>query len=364
MTRVLLCLSHSIEEYDQLRALHGLGLEVASIGGYIDPAHPHDPKRPALPDVPMVPAVKAAVDALGEVDNLAAAQARIPDEVLEWADVIVFHHYLERLFGQWDRIERWRAGDSARRVVWRTVGQSGPSNEAQARPFRDRGLEVVRYSPREWAIPGFAGADALIRFWKDPEEWAGWLGPADAPLERFVLNITQGLAQRDPWTNWRYWEAATQGLNRVVVGPGSEVLAEGVGEVDVATMRGWLREAGVYLYTGTQPASYTLGLLEALMVGVPVVSIGPGHMRLFPWGPRVFEGHELAEESFEDPEVARAALRAILAGEVDVVEWSARQRATAVDLFGPARVWTDWADFLTGARGVNLEDDGTPAAWR
>jgi hypothetical protein len=46
MSRILLCLSHSIEEYDQLRLLHSLGHEVASIGGYIDPANPHVDIRP------------------------------------------------------------------------------------------------------------------------------------------------------------------------------------------------------------------------------------------------------------------------------------------------------------------------------
>ena len=52
---ILLLLAHSIEEHDQLRLLSGLGYDVFSIGGYIDPAHPHDPKRPALPDVPYHP---------------------------------------------------------------------------------------------------------------------------------------------------------------------------------------------------------------------------------------------------------------------------------------------------------------------
>src|SRR5438552_1634990 len=118
---ILLCLSHSIEEYDQLRLLSGLDYGVASIGGYIDPLHPHDPKRPSL-DIPMVPEIKAAVDGLGQHDNLGAAQSRLPAVALDWADVIIYHHRLERLFGQWDQIAPWiKAGG---RVIWRTVGQS------------------------------------------------------------------------------------------------------------------------------------------------------------------------------------------------------------------------------------------------
>ena len=59
MTRIALCLSHSIEEHDQLKLLSGMGYEVFSIGGYIDPANPHDDKRPALPEVPFYPQLKA-----------------------------------------------------------------------------------------------------------------------------------------------------------------------------------------------------------------------------------------------------------------------------------------------------------------
>lgn len=351
---VLLCLSHSIEEYDQLRLLDGLGYSVASIGGYIDPAHPHDPKRPALPDVPMVPEIKAAVDGLGAPDNLAAAQARLPDVVLEWADVIVFHHYLERLFGQWDRIEQWRAGGSHRRVVWRTVGQSGPANEAAARPFRDRGLEVVRYSPRERFIPGYVGHDALIRFWKDPDEWQGWHGDPEAD-EAFLMNVArpdpyaltvaQGLAQRDPWTNWGYWERVTYGLPRLVIGPGTDILEEGIGEVPVERMRAALRAARVYLYTGTQPASYTLGLIEALMTGTPVVCIGRRHFNLFDWGPAVFEAPDLVGGGHDLPGDARLEVEWYLSHSPDL-EASAVQRARIIGQFGPETVGADWRRFL------------------
>src|SRR3990167_8331695 len=176
---VLLCLSHSIEEFDQLHLLHSLGYGVFSIGGYIDPAHPHDPKRPALPDVPFHPGLKAAVDALGTPDNLAAAQERIPDAILDWLGddgAIIFLHNLARLFSQWPRLSMWRGGAPGRRLIWRTVCQSVEANERHAAPFRSDGLEIVRYSPKERNIPSYAGEDALIRFYKDPADWYGWTG--------------------------------------------------------------------------------------------------------------------------------------------------------------------------------------------
>ena len=339
--RILLCLSHSIEESQQLQLLHELGYQVASIGGYIDPAHPHDPKRPPLPQVPMVQAVKDAVDALGTDDNLGAAQAHIPDAILDWLGddgIIIYHHYLDRLYGQWDRIRAWRDASSGRRIIWRSVGQSVTNNEQQAAPFRRQGLERVAYSPKEANIPGYSGHDALIRFWVDPAEYSGWTGDT-----QIVINITQHLAQRHPYTNYEFWRDATKGLSAMALGPGSEAVG-GSGELSYDDMHTALRMARAYLYTGTQPASYTLGLIEAMMTGIPIVSIGPSHHNVFPYGPSLFEGHELASSFSDDPAVAALHLRQLLAEPAVDVSIAIRQRA--IDIFGKAAVAAAWKAYL------------------
>ena len=356
---VLLCLSHSIEESDQLRLLHDLGYGVASIGGYIDPEHPHDPKRPALPDIPMVPAVKEAVDGLGSADNLGAAQSYIPDAILEWLGddgVIIYHHYLERLYGQWRHIRDWMNGSPRRRVIWRSVGQSVENNEQMAVPFRRDGLERVAYSPKEANIPGYSGHDALIRFWKDPAEWGGWTG--EYPV---VINFTQHLYQRDPYTNYGYWKRATDGLLAMAMGPGSEDIG-GPGERSYDGMKAALRDARAYLYTGTQPASYTLGLIEAGMTGIPIVSIGPRWMTIFPYGPDLFEaaawdggwqGKAMpptivpADSVFNDPSCAHDALRELLENHDKAKTVSGNQRRRFVDMFGRDTIAPQWKAFLS-----------------
>jgi hypothetical protein len=331
---IVLLLAHSIEEHDQLRLLSGLGYDVFSIGGYIDPAHPHDPKRPALPDVPYHPDLHAAVDALGTKDNLTRAKENIPDAVLDWADTIIVHHYEHAwLVPQWNRLRD-------KRVIWRTVGQSVEGNERMMAPLRDDGLQIVRYSPKERNIPGYAGEDALIRFYKDPDEWQGWTG--ESPQ---VTNITQHLRQREPYTNWGFWEAATAGLNRVPAGPGSEVIG-GTGEVSFPVMKELLREMRCYLYTGTQPASYTLGLIEAMMTGCPVVSIGPSHMQIFPYGHLLFEGHEITRLGHDAPAGARSAIISMLQDWDLARSIGAEQRTRAIDLFGMETIGAQWKAFL------------------
>ena len=340
MRRIVLALSHSIEEHDQLKLLSSIGHDVFSIGGYVNPGVPHDDKRPPLPAVPYHPELQAAVDALGTPDNLGTAQERIPDAILDWADTIIYHHYLDRLYGDWPRIRDWLRGDSNRRVIWRSVGQSVEGNERTALPFRKEGMERVAYSPKEQNIPGYSGHDALIRFYADPDEWTGWTG-SDAR----VINVTQQLRARDPYTNWRFWREVTDRLPNLPLGPGSETIG-GPGAVSYDDMKRWLRVGRAYLYTGTQPASYTLGLLEALMTGIPVISIGPAHMGIFPYGPDLFEGHELASGWSDNPDMAAATLQMLLEDPAEARKCSEHQRARAIQMFGMDKIAAEWAAYL------------------
>lgn len=357
--KIVQMLAHSIEEHDQVRLLHSLGHDVFSIGAYINPAVSLDPeKRPALPDVPAHPDLKAIVDALGQPhpdeplhipppkwaqngdcadghpDPLDAAKRCLPDAIVDWADVIICHHLEHQwIIPQWDRLRH-------KRVVWRTVGQSAEPNERMMAPLRADGMQIVRYSPQERNIPGYCGEDALIRFYKDPDEWRDWTGE-----QALVTNVSQDMAGRDPFTNWRFWEATTRGLPRMPAGPQSERIG-GVGTLSMPEMHDLLRSARAYLYTGTQPASYTLGLIEAMMTGTPVVSIGPGWMRMLPYSGLLFEGHLIAPMSSDRPATAREYLERLLADHDHAREISSIGRATALDLFGMAKIASEWQSFL------------------
>lgn len=356
MVNVVLMLAHEVEEYQQVLLMHELGHQVFSIGAYIRPARPTvDPSttlRPPLPQVPEHPALVAAVERLAEgqpegFDPQMAAKADLPAEVIDWADVIICHH-LEHtwLVPQWHRIRH-------KRVIWRTVGQSTHGNEWLMRPLRADGLQIVRYSPKERNLPEYAGEDALIRFWMDPDEWGGWTGD-----DVVVTNITQSLYRRSleddrstikpagsQWTNWQFWEMVTKDLPRRPAGPESEAIG-GTGALPLPAMQQLLRDARCYLYTGTQPASYTLGLLEALMTGIPVVSIGPTWHAMWPYSPDLFEGHELAPLWSDRPSEARRHLERLLADHALAREVSEAQREQAIETFGKATIARQWQEFL------------------
>ena len=336
--KIVLLASHEIAEYDDLRMFTEMGHDVFCPGGYQNP-HEHEGLRPALPDAPVFPDLIAACERVrserGDPGPMIDwAKAHLPDEVIDWADVIICHHFPERwIAGQWDRIAH-------KRVVWRTCGQSNPQLEAYMAQARPLGLQIVRYSPKERHLPNYAGEDALIRFGKDLAEYGPWTGELKA-----VGNVTQHMVERGDACGHTFWRDATEGLPVMAAGPGSERLG-GLGALSFDEMRAYLGRLRVYLYTGTQPASYTLGLMEAMLTGIPVVSIGPAAFGRG-WIGEVFEGHEITRLALDDPADARHKLTEILEDQHHAAEIGHDQRQRAIDYFGLDAAKADWAAFLS-----------------
>lgn len=339
--RILLLTAHDVAEYDDLRMLTDLGHDVFSIGAYTDPARSSGTIRPPLPDVPAHPWLAEACEAKrrehegqplqawleGELHPLVDwAKADLPGEVLEWAEVVICHHYLEPWIGaQWDRLR-------SKRVIWRTCGQSNARLEEHMRRLHDDGLTIVRYSPQEEVaftrLGVFAGQDALIRFGKDPADYGPWTGE-----ERVVGNVTQDMAGRGEFCGLSSWLAMARSLPTRPAGLHSERLPNGLGALTYPDMLDYLRRVRTYYYTGTQPASYTLALMEAMLTGVPVVSMRPDAW----WMPDLFE-----MLTPDDP----GLLALYLHDEAAAAEASRTIRAHAIELFDIATVAPQWQALL------------------
>ena len=342
--------AHSIEEYDVVRMFCELGYDVFSPGAYVDPKSPGDDMRPPIDDDHADhPELREVLERVTVTDDrpdvLWNAKDHLPDEWIDWADVIICHHVEWRwLWPQWERIKH-------KRVIWRTVGQSTHQNEHQAMPFVHDGLEIVRYSPKEWNLPNFAGADAMIRFYKDPKEWSGWDG-----RDGTVLLITQNPRDRAMWTHTHWAQKATEELEAVWVGPGTEYMG-GLGKVSPDQLRMLMRSSRAMLYTGTQPASYTLALIEAMMTGMPVVSIGPSRMGMFPYSPRLFEAHCIAPLYAEETKDANELLRELIEDPFHAARVGAVSRSRAIALFGRDRIADAWDGWLTERRKPDPDPD-------
>jgi len=350
---VLLLTSHSIAEYDDLRMLTDLGYDVYSIGGAYSEV-PFEGKRPPL-DVPRYPELEAATEAQrarmeqehgspdqrpqGGHHNIDWGKARLAPEVIDWADVIIVHHFPEQwIIGQWDAIR-------SKRVIWRTCGQSDPRLESVMEPFHADGMQIVRYSPKEeeaFTQQGmWAGQDAVIRFGKYPADY----GPYDGAIAA-IGNVTQDMAQRGEICGLDRWNRITAGLAVNPAGPGSEALRGGFGSLSYTDMLSYLRHIRAYLYLGTQPASYTLGLMEAMLSGVPVLPIRWEVPDLdWRWLGDLWEANDIVAGS-PATMAARGFLEALLRDKDFAIMRGEEHRQRAIELFDVATVGPQWKAFL------------------
>lgn len=325
---------HSILEYDEVKLLTDLGHDVFSNGAYLDPAGHISLPRPGIPK-----AIKWEAMAKLAVDN---PKTNLPTDMIEPFDAIIVMHTPEFILGNWERMKH-------KRVIWRTIGQSTPSVEKRLAKARAEGLQVVRYSPKEELIDGYIGSDVLIRFYKDPGEYCGWIGDTDE-----VVNFSQSLKGRGAFTHYEHIMGTIAGFNSKVYGEGNDDLGQwNGGRVSYRRQIDIMRKARAYVYGGTWPASYTLSFIEAWMLGLPVVAIGKTLAHL-PQFERIdfYEVDELIEDGVNGfvansiPELREKVTR--LLTDYDLAKSiSAAGRRAAIDLFGYEKISNQWQKYLT-----------------
>lgn len=270
---------HEILEFDEVRLFHELGYEIFSPGAYVCPENRGDqdmrPKIPGLVYDSDIAEKWARHDAIHpELDG----KSYLTEDVVKDFDTIIVMHMPQWIQKNWPVIKN-------KRVIWRTIGQSLASTEQMMAPYRKQGLEIVRYSPREARIPGFCGQDALIRFYKDPDDYGPWNGHKEE-----VITFCQDMQGRGTHCNYELFENVTRPFHRKLFGPGNNQPGFGMGKVPYAQLKKEMCDNRVYFYTGTHPASYTLNFMEAWISGIPIVAIGPHYGNAEVW-----RNHDLYE---------------------------------------------------------------------
>jgi glycosyltransferase involved in cell wall biosynthesis len=342
--RILYLSCHSILEYEEVKLLHEMGHEVFSPGAYIDPGNPEaNFMRPNIPGLVYNP------DVLEQFHKIAGsvpgkdAKDYLTKEFVDNFDCVIVMHLPRWISGNWEAIRH-------KRVIWRTIGQSITNTEQALLPFRRQGIQVVRYSPRENTIPKYIGADALIRFYKDPHEYQGWSGQ-----NRKIITFAQNMERRGSSCNFEFFEEVTRPFNRGLFGPGNEDSGDyAEGKIPFDQLKEELRNNRAYFYTGTHPASYTLNFMEAWMTGIPVVAIGPEH-----GNGNAFVNHDL----YEVPYLIENGVNGFVSDNINELqryisflmddEAAAKSvglagRQTAINLFGKATIKEQWRKFLDG----------------
>jgi hypothetical protein len=323
---------HSILEYDEVKLFTEMGIDVFSHGVYVNPAVAPDNKRPAI---------KAQFHP--DLYELAIAHDKdnLDQRLIDWADVIYVVHIADWIGNNWEKLK-------GKRIIWRSIGQSTLNVEALLKPYREKGVEIVRYSPREETIPGYVGSDALIRFYKDPEEFKGWRGE-----EKKIVTIGQSMKKRDQFCNWSIFERVSRGWPRNLFGSENEDCGEVWGGcIDYDAMKTILRSARVYFYTGTYPASYTLNFIEAWMTGIPIVALGR-RLGSSPYeiGQSTYEVPDFLDETggglySDDEEELKKFVRVFMEDYSFASKISERARNGAIKYFAKDVIKDQWKKFL------------------
>ena len=324
---------HEILEFDELKLFTEMGHNCISYGAYTNPKNPGI-LRPAIEGLYFNEELYSAL--------MQSSRDNIHDKLIEWADVIIFMHRDDWMRNNWDRIAQ-------KRVIWRSIGQSIPDIEARLQPYQAKGLQIVRYSPYENRIKGYIGADAVIRFYKDPEEYKGWTGNI-----QMVMSMAQSMPHptRERELNWKAFKLATKGLPTTLFGPGNEQAgARDGGVLTYPAMKDALKQFRAYFYTGTMPACYTLGFIEALMTGIPVVAIG-NHLAYDNFYKQdTYEVADLLNSegcgyASDSTESLHSYLKSLILSEKLASDLGAKGRELAIRLFGKETIKKDWGLFL------------------
>ena len=328
--KILYISVHEVLEYDELKIFTELGYECYSHGQYSRP-HLGSTLRPPIPEMKFDPHFADKVDRFPQ-DNL-------HPEMIEEMDIIIVMHSPSFIIKNWEKIKH-------KRVIWRTIGQSVYWVEALLRPYREQGLEIVRYSPRERMIPGYIGEDEVIRFYKDPNEYGKWVGN-----KLNVITINQMMKQRGIDCNYNLFHSVCKGLPVKLFGPNNEGVPENAGMVTYEQMKNEMRENRVFFYTGTRIPSYTLGFIEAFMTGIPIVSVSEIHGNHPLYQQRTFEIHEMIEHGKEgfvsdNPSELNLYLQELLNNHDLAKRISENARNKAIQLFGKENIKKQWKKYL------------------
>ena len=324
---------HSALEFDDLKLFHELGIQVFSHGSYVNPQNPGDPKRPIL-NLPYDP-------------HFAELCSKYPKEHLGRELVESFDVIYSLWMPAWV-IPNWEVLRD-KIVILRTIGQSVPHNELSLKSLyeNNQNFKIVRYSPQEELIPGYIGADATIRFYKDPEEFKDWNGK-----EKRVITVGQSMKYRSSACAFEFFEKATRKFERRLFGPGNSDSEMEGGLLGYETLKEVYRDNRVYFYTGTQPACYTMNGIEAMMTGIPIVSIGPklGDVS-FVKEQRSFEMHKIIEDGksgfwSDDIDCLEERIGELLKDENLAKRISRAGRERAIELFGKEKIKNEWRHFF------------------
>ena len=225
-------------------------------------------------------------------------------------------------------------------IVWRTIGQGVEIFDKHLFPLRQKGMKIVRYSPKELTLEGSIGSDAVIRFGKDASLYADWVGDL-----KKVLTFSNSFTQRYPQEAQDY-QSIVNNIPSVLGGSYNESIPQAIGCVSPDEQIHLYKHCRAYLYASGLHIPYTLNFIEAWLTGIPMVVYAPLDRQ-----GRFYEVDNLITDGVDgfvcrDIDSARQKLTLLLQDDDTAARISAAGRRRAEDLFSNKTIRDQWERFF------------------
>lgn len=339
--KILYLSCHAVLEFDEIRILNQLGYDVTSIGSYINPLRPHSNIRPPL-NITWDEGRESKIHSLFS-SNLKKGlpphecSNTLTKDVVDEYDVIIVMHKLNWIEKNWDVLKN-------KIVVLRTIGQNVEQDEKSLTYFIKKGVKVLRYSPKEREIKNYAGEHGLVRFLKYKSDFKPRNNIYDT-----VISFGQSIQQRGKVCASSIIEEVANKVPCKLYGPNNENYNFFAGNVSYEKQLEVYSTNSCYLYTGTYPAQYTLNFVEALISGIPIVSIGKKISQEL-IEPYPFEVPELLDDIsgfyHDDVELIIKRIQELLSNRDLNGLVSGEQIKFATEIFSVEKNIYKWSDFL------------------
>jgi len=263
--KLLYIASHPWLERNDLLIFNSLGFDVFSTGAF------QQPNKPSFEYVRSLHwEANCELLDLFKVENPnyklkdRNLQLTLTKEFIDKFDIVVISWQFKYLHRYWDLLKD-------KLVIFQTMGQSDLPRERSLKPYRAKGVKLVRIAETEQNFPKFAGADAVIDLSVDTSVYKPWVGD-----DLSILTVNQMIWRRRECNVVPYLQA-TEGFSRKLYGVGNESLKTdfNLGPISPEKLVEEYSRSRLCFSLGTKPAPITMGFKEAMSAGCPVITWGP-----------------------------------------------------------------------------------------
>lgn len=253
MANILYTSCHSVLEFDELRILTSLGHSVFSIGSYFNPNNPAESIRPPIK-------LHQNKEWLQLFSKTGCNGLLLSKEFLSKFDIIISMHGHDFISRNFKNISK------STKIIWRGIGQNNSIIESKLKVLKSKGVCIVRYSPLESLIEGFAGIDCLIRFGKKISEF-------DLTRERNgrTMLCYNSILNRRGHNDWEQSEEFVSSINTDIYGASNEGVPNWKGTPSYDEQLNLYSTYSRIFCLSSSPAPYTLGFIEAILSGGEVL---------------------------------------------------------------------------------------------